>query len=140
MKFNANSLNNRVTRQFYISNFFPFLYSLMLIELQCNNSPVDYIQQLKSIFFNWGINYYKVNNLYLSDDVYDLLTISSINEELGASLRESYITYKNDSVFKDFIIQALDLVKEYPYRFLKTHTTDELSPKTNETSCDEVQI
>ena len=74
MEFNANSLNNRVTRQFYISNFFPFLYSLMLIELQCN------------------------------------------------------------------IIQALDLVKEYPYRFLKTHTTDELSPKTNETSCDEVQI
>ena len=132
MEFNANSLNKRVTRQFYISNFFPFLYSLMLIELQCNNSPVDYIQQLKSIFFKWGINYYKVNNLYLSDDVYDLLTISSINEELGASLRKSYITYKNDSVFKDFIKQA--------FQFLKTHTTDELSSKTNETSCDEVQL
>lgn len=133
MDFNANSLNNRVTRQFYISNFFPFLYSLMLIELQCDNLPVDYIQQLKSEFFEWGINYYKANNLYLSDDVSDLLTISSINEELGASLRESYIKYKNDSAFKDFIKQA--------FQFLKTHTTDELSPETNETSCkDELQI
>lgn len=133
MKFNENSFNNRVSRLFYISDFFPFLYSLMLIELQCDNLPVDYIQQLKSEFFEWGINYYKVNNLYLSDNVSDLLTISSINEELGASLRESYKTYKNDSVFKDFIKQAL--------QFLETHTTDELSPETNETSCeDELQI
>ena len=133
MKFNENSFNNRVSRLFYISDFFPFLYSLMLIELQCDNLPVDYIQQLKSEFFEWGINYYKVNNLYLSDNVSDLLTISSINEELGASLRESYKTYKNDSVFKDFIKQAL--------QFLQTHTTDELSPETIGTSCeDELQI
>ena len=133
MEFNTNSLNNRVTRQFYISNFFPFLYSLMLIELQCDNLPVDYIQQLKSEFFKWGINYFEANNLYLSDDVNNLLTISSINEELGASLRESYKTYKNDSVFKDFIEQA--------FQFLKTHTTDELSPETIGTSCeDELQI
>lgn len=133
MKFNENSFNNRVSRLFYISDFFPFLYSLMLIELQCDNLPVDYIQQLKSEFFEWGINYYKVNNLYLSDNVSDLLTISSINEELGTSLRESYKTYKNDSVFKDFIKQAL--------QFLQTHTTDELSPETIETSCeDELQI
>lgn len=133
MEFNANSLNKHVTRQFYISNFFPFLYSLMLIELQCDNLPVDYIQQLKSEFFEWGINYYKVNNLYLSDNVSDLLTISSINEELGASLKKSYETYKNNLVFKDFIKQAL--------QFLKTHTTDELSPETIGTSReDELQI
>ncbi len=96
--------------QFYVDNYFPFIYGLFTIEAFLNSNDTSVIENVRNDYFIKSKEYFDQNNIFYDEKhLLDLLD-GNIKKEFGALLQYLYPRYKNNKCVKDLLWFAFVLV------------------------------
>ena len=99
------------TWNFYVNNYFPFMYGLYVIEVFLKPKDKFEIENVKNEYFKKSKEYFDQNNIFYEEDKLTDLLNGNINKEFGNLLQYLLPRYKDDKRVKDLHWIAVKLVK-----------------------------
>ena len=108
-----SKFDNDAVWQYYVENYFPFMYCLMYMEqvFRSNGLPQDFITEKKREFVKFGKAYFDEKNYIYEEEIVDELVDLDISKEFKAVLIYRYYMYEKNPVVIDFIKEAIKMVQ-----------------------------